>query len=78
MADSDGEHWERLVDTEHDVLVFGELEGLAVQDEEKWPFLFLHGSDRSAAFRVKNTEFVDGLARAGVELEALIEEDDDD
>ena len=69
---SDSEHEERLTDPEHTTTFLGTLEGVVVTESERAPMLFLHGSDRSCAVEITDGAFVDGLARAGVEIEALI------
>lgn len=73
---TESKHWEHLTDPDHEVRYLGILEGLSVNDERDGPMLFLHGNERSAVVRVDASEFADGLARAGVELEVLIGETD--
>lgn len=67
------EHQKRIEDVDHTTHWLGTLEGIAVNDTEDGPVLFLHGDEQSCGIEVEDLEYTDGLARAGVEIEQLIE-----
>jgi|GEM_PF-4550354 len=69
----ESEHMQRLKNVDHPTPFLGELEGMAVNDAEGTPMLFLHGTEKSCAVEVADTEFVDGLSRAGVEIGAILD-----
>lgn len=70
------DHEDRLKDPDEEVRWLGELEGMTVRGSDGGPVLFLHGSERSCSVEVLDGKFADGLARAGVEIEALLEAND--
>lgn len=69
-------HNDKITNPDHTTSHLGELEGIAVrettEDGEKFPMLFLHGTKQSCAVDVNEKQFTDGLARAGVELESIL------
>lgn len=74
---SDGDMtFERLTDPDVANHWLGQIEGLGVSETTIGPVLYLHGTSCTASVLIDEAGFADGLARAGVELEALIEQAD--
>lgn len=68
-------HTEQLANPDHDIRWLGEIAGLAVDvTDDGVPLLFVHGDEQSAAMSVTDASFADGLSRAGVEIEEVLDD----